>query len=166
MIGVVKDYNYWMPGNPIEPMAIFHLKNDQLFGGETKRYLVARIDGKTSDGWENTLAQLEATYKKRAGDFPFEYTFVGQAFTNTIKGERNFAITLTAMACLCISIASLGLLGMIVFALEQKTKEIGFRNVSGASVGDILLFNFERLCSIECNRICDWRSSISYGLMT
>jgi putative ABC transport system permease protein len=65
VIGVVKDYNYWTLGNPIEPMAIFHLKNDQLFGGETKRYLVARVDGKISDGWVNTLAQLETTYKKR-----------------------------------------------------------------------------------------------------
>ena len=43
------------------------------------------------------------------------------------------------MATLCILIASLGLLGMIVFALEQKTKQIGIRKVSGASVGDILL---------------------------
>jgi hypothetical protein len=97
VIGVVKDYNYRMPGNPFEPMAIFHSKNDQLFGGGTQRYLVARIDGKTSDGWENTLALLETTYKKKAGDFPFEYTFVGQAFAITVKGERNFAITITAM---------------------------------------------------------------------
>ncbi len=139
VIGVVKDYNYRTLGNPIEPMAIFHLKNDQLFGIGTKRYLVARVDGKTSEGWENTLAQLETTYKKKAGEYPFEYTFVDQAFANTFKGERNFAKTLTAMATLCILIASLGLLGMIVFALEQKTKEIGIRKVSGASVGDILL---------------------------
>ncbi len=78
-------------------------------------------------------------YKKKAGDFPFEYTFVDQAFANTFKGESNFAKTLTAMASLCILIASLGLLGMIVYALEQKTKEIGIRKVSGASVTDILL---------------------------
>lgn len=139
VIGVVKDYNYWTLGNPIEPMAIFHLKNQQLFGGGTKRYLVARVEGKTAEGWKNTLAQLETLYKKKAGDFPFEYTFVDQAFANTFKGESNFAKTLTAMASLCILIASLGLLGMIVYALEQKTKEIGIRKVSGASVGDILL---------------------------
>jgi putative ABC transport system permease protein len=139
VIGVVKDYNYWTLGNPIEPMAIFHLKNDQLFGGGAKQYLVARIDGKTADGWKNTVAQLEALYKQKAGDFPFEYTFVDQAFANTFKGESNFAKTLTIMACLCILIASLGLLGMIVYALEQRTKEIGIRKVSGASVIDILL---------------------------
>jgi putative ABC transport system permease protein len=42
------------------------------------------------------------------------------------------------MAVLAILIASLGLLGMIIYALEQRTKEIGIRKVSGASVWDIL----------------------------
>lgn len=42
------------------------------------------------------------------------------------------------LATLAILIASLGLLGMIVYALEQRTKEIGIRKVSGASVFDIL----------------------------
>lgn len=43
------------------------------------------------------------------------------------------------MAVLAILIASLGLLGMIIYALEQRTKEIGIRKVSGASVGNILM---------------------------
>jgi putative ABC transport system permease protein len=42
------------------------------------------------------------------------------------------------MATLAIMIAALGLLGMIVYSLEQRTKEIGIRKVSGASVIDIL----------------------------
>ncbi|MEX2233286.1 MAG: FtsX-like permease family protein [Cyclobacteriaceae bacterium] len=36
-------------------------------------------------------------------------------------------------------IASLGLLGMIIYALEQRMKEIGIRKVSGASVSQILI---------------------------
>lgn len=36
-------------------------------------------------------------------------------------------------------IASLGLLGMIIYTLEQRTKEIGIRKVSGASVWNILV---------------------------
>ena len=42
------------------------------------------------------------------------------------------------MATLAILIASLGLLGMIIYSLEQRTKEIGIRKVSGASVWNIL----------------------------
>jgi putative ABC transport system permease protein len=43
------------------------------------------------------------------------------------------------MAVLAILIACLGLLGMIIYSLEQRTREIGIRKVSGASVPDILI---------------------------
>jgi len=46
---------------------------------------------------------------------------------------------LTVMATLAIMIASLGLLGMIIYALERRTKEIGIRKVNGATLADILL---------------------------
>ena len=36
-------------------------------------------------------------------------------------------------------IAALGLLGMLVYSLEQRTKEIGIRKISGASVWNILI---------------------------
>ena len=139
VVGVLEDYHYWTLGNPIEPMGLFHLKNKQLFGGGDKKYLIARIDSRTSEAWNKTIAGLSSVWKQKAGDFPFEYSFVDQSFANTFKGEENFGKTLTILATLGILIASLGLLGMIVYALEQRTKEIGIRKVSGASVMDILV---------------------------
>jgi putative ABC transport system permease protein len=60
-------------------------------------------------------------------------------FAEAFKTQQQFGSILTGMATLAILIASLGLLGMIVFALEQRTKEIGIRKVSGARVWDILI---------------------------
>jgi putative ABC transport system permease protein len=67
-----------------------------------------------------------------------DYSFVDQAFAETFRTQEQFGNVLTVMATLAIMIASLGLLGMIIYALEQRTKEIGIRKVSGASVWDIL----------------------------
>ncbi|NBW39200.1 MAG: FtsX-like permease family protein, partial [Cytophagia bacterium] len=64
--------------------------------------------------------------------------FIDQAFAETFRSQQQFGKVLTVMAFLAILIASLGLLGMIIYALEQRTKEIGIRKVSGASVFDIL----------------------------
>lgn len=89
--------------------------------------------------WEKSLASLAALWKEKAGDVAFDYSFVDQAFANTFKAERNFGKTLTVLATLAIIIAALGLLGMIVYTLEQRTKEIGIRKVSGASAKDILI---------------------------
>src|SRR6185295_11117929 len=71
VIGVVEDYHYWTLGNPIEPMAIFHLKNQQLFGGGDKKYLVARIGGQSAEEWKKTIAGLNSLWKEKAGQFPF-----------------------------------------------------------------------------------------------
>jgi putative ABC transport system permease protein len=139
VIGVVEDYHYWSLGNPIEPMAIFHLKNKDVYGANTKQYVVLRMEGQTSANWEKSLASLAALWKEKAGDVAFDYSFVDQAFANTFKAERNFGKTLTVLATLGIIIAALGLLGMIVYTLEQRTKEIGIRKVAGASAKDILI---------------------------
>lgn len=139
VIGVVEDYHYWSLGNPIEPMAIFHIKNKELLGTGDKQYVVLRMEGHNSAAWKKSLASLAALWKEKAGNVAFDYSFVDQAFANTFKAERNFGKTLTVLATLAIIIAALGLLGMIVYTLEQRTKEIGIRKVSGASAKDILI---------------------------
>jgi putative ABC transport system permease protein len=138
VIGIVADFNYWSLENSIEPMAIFHIKSKNLFGVGDKRYLALRIEGQTSQAWKNTIAEVTTLWKIHAGDLPVQYEFVDQAFADTFKTQQQFGKTLTVMATLAIMIAALGLLGMIIYTLEQRTKEIGIRKVSGASVLDIL----------------------------
>jgi putative ABC transport system permease protein len=137
VIGVMSDFNYWSLATPIEPMAVFHVKTKKMFDSDRK-YLTLRIAPQSSDAWQSTLAALQKLWKTHAGDTPFDYTLVDQSFAETFKTQAQFGKVLTVMATLAILIASLGLLGMIIYALEQRTKEIGIRKVSGASVFDIL----------------------------
>lgn len=137
IVGVVSDFNYWSLANPIEPMAIFHI-NNKFVAYNNRRILAVRVETQSAQALETTLASLKKTWKVHAGDAPFEYSFVDQAFAETFRSQQQFGKVLTIMATLAILIASLGLLGMIVYALEQRTKEIGIRKVSGASVWDIL----------------------------
>lgn len=135
--GVVADFNYWSLANPIEPMAIFHIKTEQKYP-EKRQQLALRINSQGAKAWEQTIAEMQSLWKASAGDTPFQYYFIDQAFAETFRSQQQFGKVLTVMAFLAILIASLGLLGMIIYALEQRTKEIGIRKVSGASVFDIL----------------------------
>ncbi len=137
VIGVMSDFNYWSLATPIEPFAVFHIKTKNLFDSE-RQFLTLRIAPQSSEAWETTIASLKQLWKIHAGDSPFDYTLVDQAFAETFRTQQQFGNILTVMAVLAIVIASLGLLGMIIYALEQRTKEIGIRKVSGASVWDIV----------------------------
>jgi putative ABC transport system permease protein len=138
VIGIMADFNFWSLESPIEPMAVFHNKSANLFGLGDKKYIVLRINPQGTEGWDKTFAELNTLWKIHAGDTPLQYEFVDDAFADTFKTQQRFGGILTVMASLAILIAALGLLGMIVYTLEQRTKEIGIRKVSGASVLDIL----------------------------
>ncbi len=138
VIGVVSDFHYWSLASEIEPLAIFHMKHNEMRFGD-RSLVVVRVAAQSTEAWENTLTSLQTMWKQNAGDAPFQYSFVDQSFAETFKTQQRFSSVLTVMAVLAILIACLGLLGMIIYSLEQRTREIGIRKVSGASVPDILI---------------------------
>jgi len=138
VIGVMADFNYWSLVTPIEPMAVFHMNSKEPYHGD-RQLMVLRIVSQNSNSWKSTFTELNQLWKAHAGDAPFEYEFVDQAFAETFKTQQQFGKVLTVMATLAILIACLGLLGIIIYSLEQRSKEIGIRKVSGASVWNILV---------------------------
>ena len=137
VIGVMADFNFWPISVPIEAMAILHSKDNYVYDG-TRNFLVVRVQGQDPEAWKVTLDGLKNQWKAIAGHIPFEYSFVDDNFASTFSTQQQFANVLSIMATLAILIAGLGLLGMIVYSLEQRAKEIGIRKVSGASVFNIL----------------------------
>ena len=65
---------------------------------------------------------------------PFNYSFMDDDFNNTYKSEQQTGKIFISFAILAIFIACLGLFGLVTYAAEQRTKEIGIRKVLGASV--------------------------------
>jgi putative ABC transport system permease protein len=135
VVGVVKDFHYWALAAPVQPMGIFHMEGSAY--SNQQQFAVVRVEAGQADVWRNVIASLEKEWKVFAGDAPFQYEFVDEAFAEAFKGQEQFARALTIFAAMAILIACFGLLGMIIFTLEQRTKEIGIRKVVGASVWNI-----------------------------
>jgi len=89
----------------------------------------------------STLEFIEEQWTSRwsSADHPFEYTFLDEHLDNLYHSEERAAIIIGAFSLLTIFVSCLGLLGLISFSVQQRTKEIGIRKVLGASVSNIVL---------------------------
>jgi putative ABC transport system permease protein len=69
---------------------------------------------------------------------PFNYTFMDADFNNIYTAEQQTGKLFITFAMFAIFIGCLGLFGLVTYAAEQRTKEIGVRKVLGASVVGIV----------------------------
>jgi putative ABC transport system permease protein len=135
IVGIVRDYHYWTMQTPIQPMALFH-REGSMYSGQNQ-FIVMRVKPGDTKQLKMLIAEVNKSWSKFAGDQPFQYSFVDDSFNQAFQSEEKFSHGLTVFAALAILIASFGLLGMIIYTLEQRLKEIGIRKVVGASVSGI-----------------------------
>jgi putative ABC transport system permease protein len=97
--------------------------------------LYARVNPHTN--LPTLLDNIQRIYKKYDQDTPFSYSFADDAFNEQYKAEDRLAAIFSVFTCITIIIATLGLLGLAAFTIQQRTKEIGIRKVLGASLASI-----------------------------
>ena len=86
-----------------------------------------------------TLEKIEGIWKKIDPVHPLEAKFYSEQIEKSFEGLKASVKVAGFIAFLAIFIASLGLLGMIVFTTETRLKEISIRKVLGANEAGLLL---------------------------
>ena len=92
-----------------------------------------------TDEQEPTLLFLETKWKELQPYLPFRYAFFEDQLGSYYTGSKNALRGLSFITFLMILIAFFGLLGMVIYDMEARVKEIGIRKVLGASVADIIM---------------------------
>ena len=128
IIGVVKDFNFEGLKEPIQPFA-FQTAITQF------NYLI--VHAKAGDP-APVLQTIAAQWKKLNPNEPFEYSFLDQDFQKNYEAETRLSAMVRYFMFIAIALCCLGLLGLVMFSAEQRTKEIGIRKVLGSSVGGIV----------------------------
>ncbi len=85
-----------------------------------------------------THEKIEAIWKKIDQVHPLDAKFYSEQIEKSFAGLKASVKVAGFIAFLAISIASLGLLGMVVFTTETRLKEISIRKVLGASEAGLL----------------------------
>ena len=105
----------------------------------------------SSDLWASTLyirttaqdagsaiAAVEKLWKKYNPNYTFEYSFMDQSFERLYRSDIRTGQLFGVFSFIAVLISCLGLFGLVSYAAEAKTKEIGIRKAHGASVSDIV----------------------------
>lgn len=129
VVGVVKDYHF----------SSLHMKiRPQVFVGDNDRTVFGEVWVKIRPTYiARTMALLNQTYRDIIPQHYYQYQFLDSVLAKQYQEETRLRQIITWAAGLCLLISCLGLLGIVTFSAERRTKEIGVRKVLGASTIEI-----------------------------
>ncbi|WP_423129674.1 ABC transporter permease [Gaoshiqia sp. Z1-71] len=128
IIGVVEDMQYFTLKEASKPIMYFI----RPWGYHNIIISLEKGD------YQSTLRQIEQTWKEAEPVLPFKYQFMDDRINNNYTAEINTAKITTILSAVAIFLSVLGILGMIIFTIQQRVNEICIRKVNGAKISEIL----------------------------
>ncbi len=129
VIGVMPDFNYSSLKDKIPPMIVSVNK-----GGN--RFLSMQL---TTNDVSGTIEYIKKTYAGFSSGYPFDFFFLKDEFQKYNRSGEAIGKLLIVFTAMAIFISLIGILGLVAYSTEQKSKEIGIRKILGASSGNIVL---------------------------
>ncbi|MEZ0541338.1 ABC transporter permease [Fibrella arboris] len=131
VVGVVKDFIFASPYDPINPVIV-----GGPGGSMPLSWMSIRLN--PANTTVRNLAITENLFRTYNPAYPFAYTFADESYKAKFAEEQQTGALTSLFTVLTIFIACLGLFGLAAYTAQQRTKEIGVRKVLGASVGSIV----------------------------
>lgn len=145
VIGVMENFNFSSLHSEIEPVVIFPvLQFPQAFNSV--------IINAKADQIVTVIPEIKKIWRSFSVDSPFNYSILNDNLTMLYEEDLSKGRIFKVFVILSVIISCIGLLGLTIYTLEKKTKEISIRKVLGASARNItLLFsgNFLKLVVIS-----------------
>lgn len=130
IIGIMKDFNIESMHKQITPVCFIVNR-----GGGGDQFVTIRLSGKDLPG---TIRAIEELWQKFTPTMPFQYDFFSDSWNNLYSAEMKTGRIFLIFSFLAIFIACLGLIGLVAYITNKRTKEIGIRKSYGAS-GQLVL---------------------------
>lgn len=123
IIGVMKDFQYGKANDFTRTTVIMRYNPDQA------QYLNVKI---LSQDWPETYAKIESIWKEIDKVHQLEAKFYSDEIEDAFQGLQASMKVGSFLAFLIICIASIGLLGMVVYSTQTRLREVSIRKVFGA----------------------------------
>lgn len=129
VVGVIENFNYNSLRREVEPLAL-------LLDPEYIRAISVRIQ---PGNFERTLSFIHEKWQNSFPGEQFEFSFLDYRINQLYASEKKMQKIFVIFSALSILVACLGLLGLVSFTSEVRTKEIGIRKALGASAASVIM---------------------------
>ncbi len=129
IIGIVKDFHFKSIHTPVAPLVLY------IDPSGFYQFSVKLNKGPLAEH----VKAVETVAKKFAPERPFDYTFIDETVKKLYQTETRTSAIFQYFSVLAIFISCLGLVGIISFVTEQRTRELAIRKTLGAPVYNLML---------------------------
>jgi putative ABC transport system permease protein len=143
ILGVVKDFHFDSMKEDLQPLAL--VANTRF---ESINYLFVRFNEKSI---AEVLQFINKSWDEIVTDRKARISFWDEKLESRYQNEERWSHILNYASILSIFITTLGLFGLTLLIINNKTKEIGIRKVNGVKSLEIVLmlnFNFVKWVAI------------------
>lgn len=130
IIGIMKDFNIESMHKEITPVCFTVMGQG---GGD--QFATVRLSGNNIN---ETIKAIEQEWQRFTTRQPFQYDFFTDSWNNLYSAEMKTGKIFILFSILAIFIACLGLIGLITYITNKRTREIGIRKTYGASIQVVL----------------------------
>jgi putative ABC transport system permease protein len=131
IIGVIRDVQHRSQHNPPQPL-LYYLRDDSF--ANFSRFIILRL---SSENIAQTLSEIETDWSDLETGWPLTYSFTDELFEKHYKAEERTGRVVGIFATLAVLLSFMGLLGLVTFIVQARTREFGIRKVLGASIASL-----------------------------
>ena len=124
--GIIEDFHVHSLHEELSPVVVGGWKNP-IHGID---YFTCRTSGEDVQG---LLTHLREVQTRLDPNTPLEYHFLDEQLDRFYKQEKKMANVLVLVSVLTLTIACLGLFGLITYMLSKRLKEVAVRKILGAT---------------------------------
>ncbi len=176
IVGVVRDFNTGRQSEPVRPLILLFSswQKDYLFDArqmEGHNYLLDVAEGHEED----IIRELKDLEMELFGTTELKYQWVEDKRLELYKEDQRTARIFVTFSLLAIAVTCLGVLGLMMFDVRRRFREIALRKVNGATFRDIALllsrrylviFGVAALASLPVSLLVIHRLMASYTIRT
>lgn len=133
IVGVMHDFNEQSLHSAVGPLVFASMDGRSFFF-----HILLQPKNASGSSWAETIAKIQKVYHRLYPDSDFNYKFLDDTIARFYETEQRTASLLNWATGLTVLISCLGLLGLVMYTINARTKEIGVRKILGASVTNII----------------------------